>query len=55
MTTFIPISFFRLIVFRDPRANLADLSADVHLELQQLGRAGNAFRSFDLTRAQLDL
>src|ERR1051325_9396349 len=46
--------FFRLVVLRDARANLANLRADIHREFEQLVCADNALRRFDLADAQLD-
>src|SRR5467141_2824658 len=46
--------FFRLVVLRDAGANLANLRADAHGELQQLVRADNALGGLDLPDAHLD-
>src|SRR2546429_6197731 len=46
--------FFRFVILRDARANLPNLRADIYGKFQQLIRADDAFRRFDLPDAHLD-
>src|SRR6266567_2997029 len=46
--------FFWLVELRDARANLTNLSANVHSELQQFICSDDAFGSLDLPNAHLD-
>src|SRR4029077_20978996 len=46
--------FFRFVELRDAGANLANLGADIHCEVQQFVRADDAFGGLDLADAHLD-
>src|SRR6266446_3898173 len=46
--------FFRFVELRDAGADLANLGADVHGELQQFVRADDAFGGLDLPDAHFD-
>src|SRR5713226_5654223 len=51
---FAPDQFFRLVVLRDSRANLANLRADIHRQLEQFIGASDALGGLDLANAHLD-